>query len=130
MRAPKLLSAALLAGLAAAPALASPCGDRIPALDPRGDDSATSSVSLSTGSKAVAGTREGQGVEARDQNTGPATAPALDPKAAQAAGIGGGDNAMQARATLNRARALDQEGNAAGCEEALAEARRQLGPAK
>ena len=34
---------------------------------------------------------------------------------------------MQARATLNRARTLDAQGNASGCMEAVGEARRQLG---
>jgi hypothetical protein len=38
----------------------------------------------------------------------------------------GGDRVMQAKATLNRARTLDQEGNSTGCFEALAEAKRQL----
>jgi hypothetical protein len=38
---------------------------------------------------------------------------------------GGGDRVMQAKATLNRARTLDEQGNSAGCLETLAEAKHQ-----
>ena len=37
---------------------------------------------------------------------------------------------LDGSAALDRARTLDREGNAAGCSEALAEARRELGPAQ
>jgi hypothetical protein len=44
--------------------------------------------------------------------------------------LAGGDAAMKARATLERARAFDREGNAPACDEAVDQARRELDPPK
>ena len=40
---------------------------------------------------------------------------------------GGGDRVMQAKATLNRARSFDAQGNAQGCMEAVEQAKKQVG---
>jgi hypothetical protein len=48
---------------------------------------------------------------------------------AAATPLAGGDNAVKARAALNRAQALDREGDTSGCSTAVEEARRELGPA-
>lgn len=135
----KLLPAAgMLSVLAAAAgtALASPCTDQIDALERRLNETAQTAGAASSGGQAVAAAREGQAMEARnrgEQSTGaPATPFQSESREAQAtqraadAG-GGGDRVMQAKATLNRARTLDGEGNATGCMEAVGEARRHLG---
>jgi hypothetical protein len=125
---------ALAAGLlAAVPALASPCTDEITALEARLNEVAETAGALSTGGQAVAASRESRAMQSAGGATAPG--PALPPepqdtratqKAAEAGG--GGDRAMQAKATLNRARTLDTQGDAGGCRSAVAEARRQLGP--
>ena len=136
MRSPVLLAAAgALCALVAGPASASPCTDQIAGLEARLNDSAETAVSASSGGQGVAAAREGQAMQARDQNrpVGEPAAPfqneARETQATQraAAAGGGGDRIMQAKAQLNRARALDQQGNGTGCMEAVAEARKQLG---
>jgi hypothetical protein len=135
MRPAVLLFSGFLCGFSAIPAAAaSPCGDGIRAFEVQVDDAASKSISVSSAGKAVAASREGQG-EQQEGRPAEAAAPkpsssGLDAKTAQSAQLGGGDNVMQARATLNRARELDREGNAEACQEALAEAQRQLGPAQ
>lgn len=128
---------ALFGALAAAagPGLASPCTDQIDALERRLDEAARSAAAASSGGQAVAAARGGQAMEARNQGDQSAGAPATpfqsESREAQAtqqatqAG-GGGDRVMQARATLNRARTLDGQGNGSGCMEAVNEAKRQL----
>jgi hypothetical protein len=126
--------ASSLVFLMGGPAGAASCADEIAALDSRLKDEATAAISASTSGKGVAGAREGQAVVARDKDVPvtslPQAAPAGTPEAqatqrAEEAG-GGGDRVMQAKATLNRARTLDQQGNAKACSDAIAEARRQL----
>jgi hypothetical protein len=127
-----LLIAEALFALAAGPVLASPCTDQINALDVRLNDTAETAGAVSSGGKAVAAAREGQAVQPESQSTPVGTPGAprdaqeaeATRKAAQAGG--GGDRIMQAKATLNRARALDQQGNSAACLEAVSEAKRQL----
>jgi hypothetical protein len=132
MRSAVFLFAGAFCSLAAVPVTASPCSDGIRALEVRVDNAATESISVSTSGKAVAASREGKGEHMEGRPAEAATpepaSSGLDAKTGQAAELGGGDNVMQARATLNRAKALDQEGNAAACQEALAEAQRQLDP--
>lgn len=132
-----LMLAAVAAGLplaGAGAAAASPCGDRIAALEARLDEEAEAAISASTGGKGVAAAREGQAVQAENRDA-PAEAPVVPfqdeareeratERAAEAGG--GGDRVMQAKASLNRARAMDGEGNASACEEALAEAEAQI----
>ena len=136
----KLLPAAgaLFGALAAAagPGFASPCTDQIDALERRLNETAAAAASASSGGQAVAAAREGQAMETRnsgDQSAGAPTTPfqseSREAQATQRAADagGGGDRVMQAKATLNRARNLDGQGNGAGCMEAVNEARRQLG---
>ena len=118
--------------MAASPALASPCGNRILALERRLDAGTASAAAASSGGQAVAAAREGQA--ANPGTGGEAATPFQDSSrerqaTRQAAEAGGGGGGMaEARATLNRARTLDQEGNEAGCMAALDEAERQSAP--
>jgi hypothetical protein len=134
MRLPVLLVLIPFVSGAGLPAHASPCGEQVQAFEARLNDMAETSASLSTGGKAVAAAREGQAVQPNASSTS-TLAPALpkDPpnedatrKAARAGA--GGDGIMQAKAALNRARILDQEGNAAGCNDALVAAKQLAGP--
>jgi hypothetical protein len=131
----RFLIAALLSVPAAGPALASPCTDEIALLVARLDDAAKTTGSVSTSGKAVAASREGLG------QTGGENRPVGTPGAPQshdeiqavrlAAEAGkGGDRVMQAMAALHEARALDQEGNEAGCLTTVAHARRLLDEAR
>ena len=120
--------------IVAGPALASPCTDEIKALEMRLDDVAEKAGAASSGGKAVAAAREGQAVQSTGGTVAPGNPAApREPQEARAvqqtaeAG-GGGDRVMQAKATLNRARTLEEQGDASGCQGAVAEARRQLGP--
>ena len=121
--------------LTAASAFASPCGEQLNSLEARLNQAAEAAVSTSSGGQGVAAAREAQAMQAPDTNKPiPAPIPPYQAenrevqatqRAAQAGG--GGDRVMQAKATLNRARTLDQQGDGAACLEAVAEARRQLG---
>jgi hypothetical protein len=120
--------------VAAGPAAAATCAEEIAALEGRLREQATAAISSSTGSKEVAASREGRAIEARERDVPvtslpnapvPGTPEAEATARAEEAG-GGGDRVMQAKATLNRARTLDQQGNSAACSEAVAEAKRQL----
>ncbi len=130
------LGAGAFCALAAAPGIASPCTDQIGALEARLNETASSAAAASSGGQGVAAAREAQAMEARDQNRPVAPPPAVpfqsegrETQATQRAAEagGGGDRVMQAKATLNRARSLDAQGNAQGCMEAVEEAKRQIG---
>ena len=134
MNSPALLAGAVFCAVLAGPAVASPCTAQIDALAPRLDASAEAAGALSSSGQGVAAAREAQAMVARDRDQ-PVGAPAVPfqeegqeaqatRKAAQAGG--GGDRVMQAKAVLNRARALDEQGNGEGCLEAVAEAKRML----
>ena len=115
------------------PVLASPCSDAIRALEPRIDEAVSKSAALSSGGQAVAASRESQAMQADKQPAPPGSAvqklPEHDVGATSAATpLAGGDNAMRARAALSRAQALDRDGNASGCDTAVEEVRRELGP--
>jgi hypothetical protein len=121
---------------AAGPGFASPCTDQIDALDRRLDEAARAAASASSGGQGVAAAREAQAMEAKNENRPVSPPPAVpfqsagqETQATQRAAEagGGGDRVMQAKATLNRARTLDGQGNGQGCMEAVNEARRQLG---
>lgn len=115
------LASLLVAGLAG-PALASPCGEQITALEKRVKAEATEAISASTSGKATAGAREGQGVTG---STGkPAVAEAPPEKSAQAGQ--GGDKAQQAKVALDEARTADKKGDASACEAAVGRAKQQL----
>jgi hypothetical protein len=135
MRRSGLLTASALATLLSIPALASPCEDQIRALEARIDDASSKAAALSGGGEGVAASRQAQAMQADAQRQAPGGAvqklPEHDVKATSAVTpLAGGDRPMKAKAALDRARTLDREGNAAGCSEALAEARRELGPAQ
>lgn len=111
---------------------ASPCGDAIRALEPRVDEAVSKSVALSSGGQGVAASREAQAMQADKQPPPPGSPAQKLPEhdvgaTAAATPLAGGDNAQRARAALNRAQALDREGNASGCSTAVEEARRELG---
>ncbi len=131
-----LIAAAVIA--AAGPALASPCLDRISALDKRLDEAAQTSASTSSGGQGVAASRESKAMQSRNENE-PATETKVPPFQDQAKEAqttrraadeahGGGDGVMQARAVLNEARALEQKGDSAGCLAKIADAERRLSP--
>ena len=135
MRYPVLLVAGVLGGLFVTPALGSSCEDAIRALEVQINDAASKSAALSSGGQGVAASREAQAMQAESGQKPPGAPvqklPEHDVAATAAATpLAGGDKAMKARAALERARVLDREGNANGCNDAVAEARRELGPAQ
>ncbi len=116
----------------AGPAIASPCADAIRALEPRVDEAVSKSAALSSGGQAVAASRESQAMQADKDGTPPGTPAQKLPEhgvgaTAAATPLAGGDAALRARATLNRAQALDRDGDASGCSAAVEEVRRELG---
>lgn len=129
-------ASAILLLLLADASLASPCTDRIAAIEKRVDEMADAAASTSSGGQGVAASRESQAMQARDKGT-PIAAPTVPPFQNEAKEVettrkaaeegGGGDRAMQARASLNQARALDNEGKSAACLDLVDEAERQLG---
>jgi hypothetical protein len=134
-RQPALTALVLSHLFIAGPALATPCGDAVRALEPRVDEALSKSAALSSGGQGVAASREAQAMQADKSPPSPGSAvqklPEHDAGATAAATpLAGGDNAMKARAALGRAQAQDREGNAAGCSAAVEEARRELGPAQ
>lgn len=108
----------LLALLATGPALASPCSERIAALDGRVTAKASEAIAASTGGKTVAAHREGEGQTGTGGQTDRREAP--PEKSAQAGQ--GGDRAQQAKVALEQARTADGKGDAKGCEEAVGRA--------
>jgi len=130
----RLIAAVAACVLLGGEAIASPCTDRIHALEARLNEAAEATASVSSGRQGVAATRESQALQSRDQ--APIAAQTVPPfqnetreaqATRQAAAMGGGDRVMQARATLNAARTLDDQGKAEACLERLSEAERQLG---
>jgi hypothetical protein len=120
--------------LGAGPAGAASCADEIAALEGRLREQATAAISTSTASEGLSAARQARAIEAREKDTpvtslphapAPGTPEAKATEKAEEAG-GGGARVMQAKATLNKARTLDKEGNSTACLEAVAEAKRQL----
>lgn len=131
----RLITAAVASLLSGGPALASACTDRINTLEARLNEAAEATASVSSGGQGVAAARESQAMQARNQGT-PVGTPAVPPfqnegreaqTTRQAADTGGGDRVMQARATLNAARALDEQGQGEACLGKMSEAERQFG---
>jgi hypothetical protein len=119
--------------LATGEAAAGPCADDIASLDRQIEEKAKAAISISTGSKEIAGSREARALDARDRNgsgssipnaPAPGTPEAKAAESAAEAGAGG-DRIMLAKASLYRARTLDPEGNG-GCRDGIAEARAHL----
>ncbi|MCJ2043143.1 hypothetical protein MKK58_01055 [Methylobacterium sp. J-078] len=115
------LAAGLLAA-GAAPALASPCGDRIAKLEGPVKDLAKEAISANTSGKATASARGGQGVT---ESGGSPSAEAASPEKSAEAGQGG-DKAMQAKVALDEARTADKKGDAKACGEAVDRAQKQV----
>ena len=114
---------ALLLGVAfTQPASASPCGDQVEALDRQARNKATQAISASTSGKYTAGSREAQGITGSE---GKPSLPEAPPGTSATAGKGG-DQAQQAKVSIEQARTADKKGDAKGCEEALARARKQI----
>jgi hypothetical protein len=123
--------------LLAGPSLATPCTDRINALETRVNEAAEAAASGSSGGQGVAAARESQAMQARNQGApiAPSTVPPFQNEAREAqttrqaadAGGGGGDRVMQARAKLNEARTLDGRGDSTACLDMVTQAERQLG---
>jgi hypothetical protein len=115
--------------------LASPCTDRINALEVRVNEAAEAAASTSSAGQGVAAARESQAMQPRNQAApiAPQTVPPLQNEAKEAqtarqaaeAG-GGGDRVMQARAKLNEARTLDNRGDSVACLDMIRQAERQL----
>ncbi|KQO65524.1 MULTISPECIES: hypothetical protein [unclassified Methylobacterium] len=115
------LAAGFLAA-GAAPALASPCGDRIAKLEGPVKDLAKEAISANTSGKATASARSGQGITG---SGGSASAEAAAPEKSAEAGEGG-DKAMQAKVALDEARTADKKGDAKACGEAVDRAQKQV----
>ena len=134
MRSGAFLTATTFVSLALTPAWSSPCGDQIRTLEPQVDEAVSRSAALSSGGQGVAASREAQAMQAeRGQKTSsPVQAlPEHDVNATAAAKpLAGGDRAINARAALSRAQALDRDGDAAGCMSAVEQVRRELAPAR
>lgn len=124
------LAAGLLWALAALPAAAASCEQEIAAFEPRLSEQTRDVISTSTASKEVSSRREAQGEAAQARNVPPSTLPkGPEPgsgEARAAAEAGTGSAAMEARASLNRARDLAGKGDEAGCMQALNQAKAQL----
>ncbi len=121
-----LLVGAMLA--LAGPALATPCGDRIAALDRRLDAATTGGVAASSSGQGVAAAREG-----RAQSGAGATVPFQETgrvadATRRAAQSGGGGDVAQARAALNRARTAEGRSDEAACLREADEVERLLVP--
>ncbi|MFC7738213.1 hypothetical protein ACFQX4_20845 [Roseomonas sp. GCM10028921] len=98
------------------PALASPCGDRVAALDRRLDAATTSSTAASSSGQGVAAAREGQAAQPGASPTVPFQDAGREADATrQVAESGGGGAAAEARAALNRARTAESRSDEAGC---------------
>jgi hypothetical protein len=135
MKQPVLIAVVVSQLFIAGPALATPCGDAIRALEPRVDDAMSKSAALSSGGQGVAASREAQAMQADKTPPAPGSPVQKLPEhgtgaTAAVTPLAGGDNALKARAALNRAQALDREGNGSACSAALDDVRRELGPAQ
>src|SRR3954454_5900626 len=98
------MSALLLSSALAGPALASPCGDQVAALDKRVMDEAREAISASTSGKYTASSREAQGITSSE---GKPPVPEAPPGLSAEAGKGG-DMAQQAKVSIEEARTADR----------------------
>ena len=135
MSKPSFVALGVVGLLLSFPALATPCGDQIRALEPRVDEVVARSASLSSGGQAVAASREAQAMQTESGQKEPGAPvqklPEHDAGATAAmTPLAGGDKSIKARAALGRAQALDRDGDAAGCQAAVEEVRREIGSAQ
>jgi hypothetical protein len=111
----------------APPALASPCGDRVAALDRRLDAATTSSAAASSSGQGVAAAREGQAAQPGAGPTVPFQDTGREADATRrVAESGGGGSVAEARAALNRARTAESRSDEAGCMREADEVERLL----
>ncbi|MFB0488966.1 hypothetical protein ABIE45_001552 [Methylobacterium sp. OAE515] len=118
------LTACLTLILTAAPALASPCGDRIDSVSKRVQSEVSQSISANTSGQGNAAKRGGEGLtgtEGQRANESPQAPPEKSAQAGQ-----GADAAQQAKVALEEARTADQKGDVKACEAALTRAEQQL----
>ncbi|MDP4004619.1 hypothetical protein [Methylobacterium sp. NEAU K] len=110
--------------LMAAPALASPCSDKIDGLSKRVQSESTASISASTSGQGNAAKRGGEGMtgtEGQRANESPQAPPEKSAQAGQ-----GADAAQQAKVALDEARTADSKGDAQACQAAVSRAEQQL----
>ena len=118
------LTACLTLILTAAPALASPCGDRIDGVSKRVQSEVSQSISANTSGQGNAAKRGGEGLTGTEGQRANESPQAPPEKAAQAGQ--GADAAQQAQVALEEARTADSKGDAKGCEAALSRVEQQL----
>lgn len=119
------LAGALIA--LAGPAMASPCGDRIAALDQRLDAATASSAAASSSGQGVAAAREGQAAQSGAGSIVPFQDTGREADATRrAAESGGSGSVAEARAALNRARTAEGRSDEAGCMREADEVERLL----
>ena len=124
MAANQFCALALVAAFAS-PALATPCGDQVAAMDKQVMKEAREAISASTGGKYTASSREAQGITSPEGKPPVSEAP---PVVSTQAGKGA-DMAQQAKVSVEAARTADNKGDVPGCESAIARAKQQLGAA-
>lgn len=111
----------------ALPAHASPCGDRIAALDQRLDAATAGGAAASSSGQGVAAAREGRAAQSGAGPTVPFQETGREEDATRrAAEAGGSGSAAEARAALNRARTADARSDEAACMREAAEVERLL----
>ncbi|WP_341212798.1 hypothetical protein [uncultured Limimaricola sp.] len=118
----RITAAAIAASLLAGPALAHDCAGRIDEFERLLDTAAERAISASSGGQAVAGAREAQAVEDTERSE---VVPVQDEteeveavEEADEAG-NGGEKVIEARAALQQARDLADEGQDEACAEAV-----------
>lgn len=118
------LTACLTLILTAAPALASPCGDRIEGVSKRVQSEVSQSISANTSGQGNAAKRGGEGLTGTEGQRANESPQAPPEKAAQAGQ--GADAAQQAKVALEEARTAESKGDTKACEAALNRAEQQL----
>jgi hypothetical protein len=108
-----ILAGAILA--LAGPALGSPCGDRIAALDRRLDAATTGGVAASSSGQGVAAAREGRAAQPGAGPAVPFQETGREEDATRRAAQSGGGGVAEARAALNRARTAEGRSDEAAC---------------
>ncbi|GAD56823.1 MAG: hypothetical protein ACJASC_002127 [Limimaricola cinnabarinus] len=120
----KITVAALAASLLAGPALAHDCTGRIDEFERLLDTAAEQAISASSGGQAVAGAREAQAIEDTERSdVVPVQETEEEVEAVEDADEAGngGEKVIEARAALQQARELAEEGDDAACAEAVDE---------
>ena len=112
--------ASLLIGLTTTQGFASPCSEQIDALSKRVHEEGKDAISASSSGQADAASRGGQG------KTGTSGASSAAPPEKSVEAGKGADKTQAAKVALDEARTLDGKGDAKGCDEAVARAKKSL----